>query len=75
MFQPVGVCFSMVVFYFRECSFKIQKLKIKIFIALLNSSTVRIGHTGMKTQHIVDNIMTVSEMLSKKLPEVQYDKA
>ncbi|XP_052051424.1 ribosomal L1 domain-containing protein 1 [Apodemus sylvaticus] len=32
-------------------------------------STVRIGHTGMKTQHIVDNIMTVSEMLSKKLPE------
>ncbi|XP_051023308.1 ribosomal L1 domain-containing protein 1 [Acomys russatus] len=32
-------------------------------------STVRIGHTGMKTQHIVENILTVSEMLSVKLPE------
>lgn len=32
-------------------------------------STVRIGHTGMETQHIVDNILTVSEMLSEKLPE------
>ncbi|XP_034363717.1 ribosomal L1 domain-containing protein 1 [Arvicanthis niloticus] len=32
-------------------------------------SAVRIGHTGMETQHIVDNIVAVSEMLSEKLPE------
>ncbi|XP_021065034.1 ribosomal L1 domain-containing protein 1 [Mus pahari] len=32
-------------------------------------STVRIGHTGMETEHIVDNILAVSEMLSEKLPE------
>lgn len=70
----VCVSFGMVVFYFREWSFKIQKLKIKNFIALLNSSAVRIGHTGMETQHIVDNIVAVSEMLSEKLPEVPYGK-
>jgi hypothetical protein len=70
----VGVSFSMVVFYLREWSFKIKKLKIKNYIALLNSSTIRIGHTGMETEHIVDNILAVSEMLSEKLPEVQYGK-
>nr|BAT46594.1 ribosomal L1 domain containing 1 [Tokudaia muenninki]BBG62305.1 ribosomal L1 domain containing 1 [Tokudaia muenninki] len=32
-------------------------------------STIRIGHTGMEIQHIVDNILAVSEMLSEKLPE------
>ncbi|EDK97344.1 ribosomal L1 domain containing 1, isoform CRA_b, partial [Mus musculus] len=32
-------------------------------------STIRIGHTGMETEHIVDNILAVSEMLSEKLPE------
>ncbi|OBS68891.1 hypothetical protein A6R68_02559 [Neotoma lepida] len=32
-------------------------------------STVRIGHTGMETQHIIENILAVSEMLSEKLPE------
>ncbi|KAL6060174.1 hypothetical protein STEG23_004063 [Scotinomys teguina] len=32
-------------------------------------STVRIGHTGMETEHIVENILAVSEMLSEKLPE------
>lgn len=32
-------------------------------------STIRIGHTGMEIQHIIENILTVSEMLSEKLPE------
>ncbi|XP_028634173.1 ribosomal L1 domain-containing protein 1 [Grammomys surdaster] len=32
-------------------------------------STVRVGHTGMETQHIVDNILAVSETLSERLPE------
>ncbi|MEJ1287374.1 ribosomal L1 domain containing 1 [Cricetulus griseus] len=32
-------------------------------------STVRIGHTGMETQHIVENILAVSKVLSEKLPE------
>lgn len=32
-------------------------------------STVRIGHTGMETQHIVENILAVAEVLSEKLPE------
>ncbi|XP_055464321.1 LOW QUALITY PROTEIN: ribosomal L1 domain-containing protein 1-like [Psammomys obesus] len=32
-------------------------------------STIRIGHTGMETQHIIENILAVSEMLSEKLPE------
>lgn len=33
---------------------------------------MRVGHTGMKPQHILENILAVSEMLSEKLPEVQY---
>ncbi|KAH0505296.1 Eukaryotic peptide chain release factor GTP-binding subunit ERF3A [Microtus ochrogaster] len=33
-------------------------------------SAVRVGHTGMKPQHILENILAVSEMLSGKLPEV-----
>uniref|UniRef100_A0A8C9Q3Q8 Ribosomal L1 domain-containing protein 1 n=1 Tax=Spermophilus dauricus TaxID=99837 RepID=A0A8C9Q3Q8_SPEDA len=32
-------------------------------------STVRIGHTGMQIQHIVENIITVTKTLSEKLPE------
>lgn len=32
-------------------------------------SAVRVGHTGMKPQHIIENILAVSEMLSVKLPE------
>ncbi|CAO2641810.1 Ribosomal L1 domain-containing protein 1 [Lemmus lemmus] len=32
-------------------------------------SAVRVGHTGMKPQHIIENILAVSEMLSEKLPE------
>lgn len=32
-------------------------------------STIRIGHTGMEIQHVIENILTVSEMLSEKLPE------
>lgn len=36
---------------------------------------MRVGHTGMKPQHIIENILVVSEMLSKKLPEVQYGKS
>nr|XP_048289178.1 ribosomal L1 domain-containing protein 1 [Myodes glareolus] len=32
-------------------------------------SSVRVGHTGMKPQHIIENILAVSEMLSAKLPE------
>ncbi|ERE84960.1 ribosomal L1 domain-containing protein 1 [Cricetulus griseus] len=32
-------------------------------------STVCIGHTGMETQHIVENFLAVSEVLSEKLPE------
>ncbi|XP_041531735.1 ribosomal L1 domain-containing protein 1 [Microtus oregoni] len=32
-------------------------------------SAVRVGHTGMKAQHILENILAVSEMLSEKLPE------
>ncbi|XP_052615462.1 ribosomal L1 domain-containing protein 1 [Peromyscus californicus insignis] len=32
-------------------------------------STVRVGHTGMETQHVIENILAVSEMLSEKLPE------
>ncbi|XP_006835741.1 PREDICTED: ribosomal L1 domain-containing protein 1-like [Chrysochloris asiatica] len=32
-------------------------------------STVRVGHTGMKMQHIVENIIAVTKGLSEKLPE------
>ncbi|KAL1779704.1 ribosomal L1 domain-containing protein 1 [Sigmodon hispidus] len=32
-------------------------------------STVRVGHTGMETQHIIENILAVSGLLSEKLPE------
>ncbi|XP_051037387.1 ribosomal L1 domain-containing protein 1 [Phodopus roborovskii] len=32
-------------------------------------STVRIGHIGMETEHIVENILAVSEVLSEKLPQ------
>uniref|UniRef100_A0A7N5JDG9 Ribosomal L1 domain containing 1 n=1 Tax=Ailuropoda melanoleuca TaxID=9646 RepID=A0A7N5JDG9_AILME len=32
-------------------------------------NTIRVGHTGMEVEHIVDNIITVTERLSQKLPE------
>nr|XP_014720110.2 LOW QUALITY PROTEIN: ribosomal L1 domain-containing protein 1 [Equus asinus] len=32
-------------------------------------STIRIGHTGMQVQHIVENIVAVTKRLSQKLPE------
>ncbi|XP_037007111.2 ribosomal L1 domain-containing protein 1 [Artibeus jamaicensis] len=32
-------------------------------------STIRIGHTGMQAQHITENIVAVTKMLSQKLPE------
>ncbi|KAM5130404.1 ribosomal L1 domain-containing protein 1 isoform 2-T2 [Callospermophilus lateralis] len=32
-------------------------------------STIRIGHTGMQIQHVIDNITTITETLSEKLPE------
>uniref|UniRef100_A0A8C6W3Z9 Ribosomal L1 domain-containing protein 1 n=1 Tax=Nannospalax galili TaxID=1026970 RepID=A0A8C6W3Z9_NANGA len=32
-------------------------------------STIRIGHTGMETQHIIENILAVSKKLSEILPE------
>lgn len=51
--------------------YKVKEQKL-YSVALLNSSTIRIGHTGMEIQHIIENILTVSEMLSEKLPEVQY---
>nr|XP_038956370.1 ribosomal L1 domain-containing protein 1-like [Rattus norvegicus] len=35
----------------------------------VSCSIVHIGHTGMEIQHIIENILTVSEMLSEKLPE------
>ena len=34
-------------------------------------STIRIGHTGMPTEHIVENVVAVAERLSQKLPEVR----
>ncbi|XP_007937927.1 ribosomal L1 domain-containing protein 1 [Orycteropus afer afer] len=32
-------------------------------------STIRVGHTGMKIPHIVENVLTVTKGLSEKLPE------
>ncbi|KAK2507218.1 hypothetical protein MC885_008308 [Smutsia gigantea] len=32
-------------------------------------STIRIGHTGMEVQHVVENLMAVAKRLSQKLPE------
>ncbi|XP_046301730.1 ribosomal L1 domain-containing protein 1 isoform X3 [Marmota monax] len=32
-------------------------------------STIRIGHTGMQIQHIIENIITITKTLSEKLPE------
>ncbi|XP_023615971.1 ribosomal L1 domain-containing protein 1 isoform X2 [Myotis lucifugus] len=32
-------------------------------------STIRIGHTGMQVQHIIENILAVTKKLSQKLPE------
>ncbi|XP_037671405.1 ribosomal L1 domain-containing protein 1 isoform X1 [Choloepus didactylus] len=32
-------------------------------------STIRIGHTGMKLQHILQNVVAVAKGLSEKLPE------
>ncbi|XP_021572337.1 ribosomal L1 domain-containing protein 1 isoform X2 [Carlito syrichta] len=32
-------------------------------------STIRVGHTGMQIQHIVENIIAVTKELSEKLPE------
>lgn len=32
-------------------------------------STIRIGHTGMQVQHIIENIVAVAKKLSQKLPE------
>ncbi|KAM5227735.1 ribosomal L1 domain-containing protein 1 [Ctenodactylus gundi] len=32
-------------------------------------SSVRVGHTGMQVEHIVENIIAVTEKLSQKLPE------
>ncbi|TEA31935.1 hypothetical protein DBR06_SOUSAS8310189 [Sousa chinensis] len=32
-------------------------------------STIRIGHTGMQVQHIVENVVAVTRRLSQKLPE------
>ncbi|XP_031220444.1 ribosomal L1 domain-containing protein 1, partial [Mastomys coucha] len=54
--------------------FKTLKTEFKAYEAKLrlldwHVCTVRIGHTGMETEHIVDNILAVSEMLSEKLPE------
>ncbi|XP_062035796.1 ribosomal L1 domain-containing protein 1 isoform X2 [Lepus europaeus] len=32
-------------------------------------STIRVGHTGMQAQHVVENVIAVTERLSQKLPE------
>nr|XP_035942158.1 ribosomal L1 domain-containing protein 1 isoform X1 [Halichoerus grypus] len=32
-------------------------------------STIRVGHTGMEVEHVVDNIIAVTKGLSQKLPE------
>ncbi|KAM6155926.1 ribosomal L1 domain-containing protein 1 [Rhynchocyon petersi] len=32
-------------------------------------STIRVGHTGMKTQHLVENVVAVTKRLAEKLPE------
>ncbi|XP_036737284.2 ribosomal L1 domain-containing protein 1 [Manis pentadactyla] len=32
-------------------------------------STIRVGHTGMEVQHVVENIAAVAKRLSQKLPE------
>lgn len=32
-------------------------------------STIRVGHTGMQAQHVVENVVAVTERLSQKLPE------
>ncbi|XP_014648921.1 PREDICTED: ribosomal L1 domain-containing protein 1 [Ceratotherium simum simum] len=32
-------------------------------------STIRIGHTGMQVQHIMENVVAVAKRLSQKLPE------
>uniref|UniRef100_A0A8C3VIX7 Ribosomal L1 domain-containing protein 1 n=1 Tax=Catagonus wagneri TaxID=51154 RepID=A0A8C3VIX7_9CETA len=32
-------------------------------------STIRVGHTGMQVQHIVENVLAVARRLSQKLPE------
>ncbi|XP_044088739.1 ribosomal L1 domain-containing protein 1 [Neovison vison] len=32
-------------------------------------STIRVGHTGMEVEHVVENIITVAKRLSQKLPE------
>lgn len=38
---------------------------------LLNFSTIRVGHTGMQVQHLIENILAVTTKLSQKLPEVE----
>ncbi|XP_040829253.1 ribosomal L1 domain-containing protein 1 isoform X1 [Ochotona curzoniae] len=32
-------------------------------------STIRVGHTGMQAQHVVENVIAVAEKLSQKLPK------
>nr|KAF6442193.1 ribosomal L1 domain containing 1 [Rousettus aegyptiacus] len=32
-------------------------------------STIRVGHTGMQVQHLIENILAVTTKLSQKLPE------
>lgn len=41
----------------------------KYYFSLL-FSTARIGHTGMKADEIVDNIIAAAEVIAKKLPKV-----
>lgn len=37
---------------------------------VFTSSTIRVGHTGMQAQHVVENVIAVAEKLSQKLPKV-----
>uniref|UniRef100_A0A8C5KBY8 Ribosomal L1 domain-containing protein 1 n=1 Tax=Jaculus jaculus TaxID=51337 RepID=A0A8C5KBY8_JACJA len=47
-----------------------QRKKVPVPINLqAKNFTVRIGHTGMQTQHVIENIMAVLEKLSEKLPQ------
>nr|XP_020022854.1 ribosomal L1 domain-containing protein 1 [Castor canadensis] len=51
------------VLYFEGLSLK------SLLNVVLNSSSIRIGHTGMQIQDITENIIAVAENLARKLPE------
>uniref|UniRef100_A0A8C7BZX7 Ribosomal L1 domain containing 1 n=1 Tax=Neovison vison TaxID=452646 RepID=A0A8C7BZX7_NEOVI len=63
------LCFSL------TCLCCILKHKLLLFFktflsrAILRCSTIRVGHTGMEVEHVVENIITVAKRLSQKLPE------